>query len=294
MSTFIECNNCGEVKDVEAKSVTLPYFCGECVAADQFQKDITPKAGEVAIKRLDEYPTLTELVTKEELRSSYMDDDNATVENTTLLIQDLEAQILDQKELNNKANELLTDMSNQLAEDAAELGERDRRIAADSELLADISTQKCEAVALNERLQQDMSTLIDKLNHERDEVTRLRNLATTMGIKGFTENQHFVRFFGRMFDLAGEWDAERADLVQQLEVAGNKLSVEKMVSENSTRIARMTSEALAQANEELKQITADRDYLRKRRDHWRSAATELNRDNRQLLKRGLIARIRNA
>ena len=279
MSTFIECNNCGEVKDVEAKSVTLPYFCAECVAADQFQQDIAPQAN-AALTKLMTTPSVLE-------QQDYMHDDNATVENTTLLIQDLEAQILEQKELNAKANELLTDMSNQLTEDAAELGERDRRIAADNELISDLGTQLHTAQQLNERLEQDMSTLIDKLN-------KLREQAVTMGVNGFNENRHFAQFTGRMFNLAGEWDAERKELLTQLEVAVNKLNIEKMVGENSNRIAKMTSEALAQANEELKQMTADRDYIRKRRDHWRSEAVGVHHENKQLLKRGLIARIRNA
>lgn len=113
MSTSIECTNCKEVVEVTGNTVTLPFVCEDCEAAAEFQETIVPSAT-VKITGWETPPAL--------------DEEDATVENTTLLIADLEEQVAQLTEREQKANALIADMSRQLEEDASAIGERDRRL----------------------------------------------------------------------------------------------------------------------------------------------------------------------
>jgi DNA-directed RNA polymerase subunit M/transcription elongation factor TFIIS len=91
MTTVIECSECHDLVDVTADTISLPFVCLSCdnvaKAEEQFTKqeyvDMAPSVKATA-------STVTAEPTEE----------FATVENTTLLIEDLEAQVRDLQEHN--------------------------------------------------------------------------------------------------------------------------------------------------------------------------------------------------
>jgi hypothetical protein len=120
MSTTIECTQCGDAVAVESRSVTLPFVCMQCEAAvedfdatTQLYEDMAPATTQSfpqeAIDRAtvtQEVPEMTVYpVVEMEIDSAYEDpsvtdnlsEEFASVENTTLLIEDLEQQLVEAK-----------------------------------------------------------------------------------------------------------------------------------------------------------------------------------------------------
>ena len=223
MSTRIECTKCNDVVDLEASSITLPFICESCETIE-FQEAIKPAVPAPANVGQQDHG---------------LDESSATIENTTLLIEDLEKQVSLLQDSLDSSNKLIADMSAQLNEDAATLGERDREIkdlqgARDSgwTLFDEAQKRYLTANHLNERLQQDMSELISRLD-------KLRRQNAELGLKNFAQSQGVAKFAGQMFTLAGEWDAKEAELTedvtnaeQQVALLERKLEFEK---ENTVR-----------------------------------------------------------
>jgi hypothetical protein len=98
ITTVIECTECHDLVDIAADSVSLPFVCPSCdnvaKAEEQFTKqkyvDMAPSSVKATASTVTE-PT----------------EEFATVENTTLLIEDLESQVRDLQERNvQQANDI--------------------------------------------------------------------------------------------------------------------------------------------------------------------------------------------
>ncbi len=96
--TKIECTKCGELIESTATTFVAPYVCDDCVEASEFQNLISPDTHE---DKKGEASTLC---------------DTATVEATTLLIADLEKQVELGDDALKVANDLIDDLSRQIAE----------------------------------------------------------------------------------------------------------------------------------------------------------------------------------
>ena len=79
--TRIECSKCSDIVETTATSMTFPFTCDACLEAQKFVEVIAPKA------EPKETPDLARTLVEED------NHDTATVENTTLLIADLEQQL---------------------------------------------------------------------------------------------------------------------------------------------------------------------------------------------------------
>lgn len=284
MSTKVECTVCNEVLEVTANTIVLPFVCSDCELRAAMAPIAKVKIPAIEIKPYTDFQTLTELVADEH---AGLDESQASVENTTLLIEDLELQVSEQKKLNDAANTLIADMSAQLNEDASELGTRDQRIAALEAQLSKVADAEYTTHMLNEKLQRDMSVLLDR-------VAALRNGLEKQGIKAFREHVAIAQYVGNMFKLAFDADKEIVGLK-------NKLVLSEIAGDNVNRIRQMQAEVIVGQEQELKGksiLLADAyerlKHVRERRDWWRSEAVELSRTNKSLRKRGLISRIRNA
>jgi hypothetical protein len=213
MSTNIECTECHDTICMETRSVELPFVCNDCeLRAAMAPIKPARVASFVTNGRHEEIDLAPE--------HAGLDEADATVENTTLLIEDLEEQVAAQKVLNDQANMLIEDMSKQLTEDAAVIGDNDRlihgleigieelnkTIVFESDRYTALYKMYHDANALNERLERDISAVIDRKNAGHEATTR------------FAEG---------MYILADEWDAEKADLEEQLKRAEDKLVIEK-------------------------------------------------------------------
>jgi phage terminase large subunit GpA-like protein len=92
ITTVIECTECHDLVDMAADSVSLPFVCLSCdnvaKAEEQFTQqeyvDMAPSSVKATASTVTAEPT----------------EEFATVENTTLLIEDLEAQVRDLQERN--------------------------------------------------------------------------------------------------------------------------------------------------------------------------------------------------
>jgi DNA-directed RNA polymerase subunit M/transcription elongation factor TFIIS len=71
--TRIECSNCNEVVEVTADILSLPFVCQDCAQEAVFQEAMKPASSQTPAPESNH--------------------DGATVENTTLLIADLEEQV---------------------------------------------------------------------------------------------------------------------------------------------------------------------------------------------------------
>lgn len=135
------CSRCKDVVEVSAKSVTLPFVCEECLTAlaskGHTVTDLPPVQGitgglvpsEVTPEVTPEPKSLSEILETEK-GTGYWTDGNqqikfttplpsdestATIENTTLLIADLEQQVSDSKAALDTSTELIEDLTGQLA-----------------------------------------------------------------------------------------------------------------------------------------------------------------------------------
>jgi hypothetical protein len=98
--TLVICSECSEAVEVTSSSLTLPFVCDDCAKAEKFQDDIAPACVQ------------SQTIPVEFPEPSH----EATVENTTLLIEDLELQVSTSKEELAKANTLILDLSKQLSD----------------------------------------------------------------------------------------------------------------------------------------------------------------------------------
>lgn len=99
----IECSKCGDLIDTTAKTVVAPFICGECNCDCETCKP-TPTTGPFDIQKLISNPSVVEALRGQGLE---VDTDavegvlgaceTATVENTTLLIEDLQQQLQDER-----------------------------------------------------------------------------------------------------------------------------------------------------------------------------------------------------
>jgi hypothetical protein len=83
----IECENCQDVVEVTAKTVVAPFICSVCV------NDATPSPAFVPCTN----PGCDDCADKMYATPTYDPCDTATVENTTLLIEDLQQQLHDER-----------------------------------------------------------------------------------------------------------------------------------------------------------------------------------------------------
>jgi hypothetical protein len=109
--TNIECTQCGDAVAVESRTVTLPFVCMQCEAAVEDFDATTQQYEDMApVSRFDEDTA--------EIDSAYEDpsvtdnlsdlsDEFASVENTTLLIEDLEKQIANLQEKNDAQQRII-------------------------------------------------------------------------------------------------------------------------------------------------------------------------------------------
>src|SRR6266436_3900567 len=95
--TKIECSGCGEMIELTWNSVTLPFICNECLAASVKRDAMAPCQKSCGDKGAD----ATELSVHDQADIA-LGCANASIEATTELIADLEAQVV-------RANELVAD-----------------------------------------------------------------------------------------------------------------------------------------------------------------------------------------
>lgn len=168
MNTNIECTNCREVSEVTANSIMLPFVCSGCENdAEQYEK----MAPGVQIKSYAEFPNLITEPPCQTVGGQYGQEEpshDATVENTTLLIADLEEQVTFATEALAKSTELVNELSAELQDTVSVVSERDRRL---SEVLGENSRLN----TLNNKLMMNLTTAIDKITRlESDQNDALR------------------------------------------------------------------------------------------------------------------------
>lgn len=173
MNGEIVCSKCDEVIEVTADSVTLPFVCETCVEAQEFLNKIAPK------------PEPQHLPQEHAHYDGDPGDehDGATVENTTLLIADLEQQVSALQESNAQSDRLIADLKVQLE------GAEDRLDAAQAVIITQ-AREKARLAYANEELQQNMDTLFGRI-----ESLRLVLSATRTQLKHYKQ---------RMIDLFDE------------------------------------------------------------------------------------------
>lgn len=129
------CSECKDPLELAGRSVTIPYVCDECKEAAELRDAMAP-----AIKSYDEFPNLIDVPEPSH---------EATIENTTLLIEDLEEQVRRGLDQIKQDTELLSDMDKRNTE---------------------LAIHNSDLHRLNERLQMDMSELISRLYKLRDQL----------------------------------------------------------------------------------------------------------------------------
>ena len=189
--TRIECSNCGNVKELTAKVIVLPYTCTECEEAAEFQEAIQP----ASFTPYDGTgPTCAD--------PAGLNEDDATVENTTLLIADLEQQLAEAKEFEEarteyivglestqvQANQIIADLTDQFNIRQDRLKEASARIAALTQESSDRYKSAYEANALNQRLQQDLSDIMSRLKTVREERDALAKQNVELGVRSFAQS----------------------------------------------------------------------------------------------------------
>ena len=93
MSTNIECSKCGDTVAVESRSVTLPFTCVACEAAiEKFTQEVEAPAQRLTEEQI-EVAQFYEKMAPASQPEPELTEEFASVENTTLLIADLEKQI---------------------------------------------------------------------------------------------------------------------------------------------------------------------------------------------------------
>jgi len=293
MSTKIECTNCTDVVEVEARNVELPYVCNDCelraamapIKPARLQAFKEP-AFVVRGATYDVGGQLISPQTAGEIREHEgLDDSSATVENTTLLIEDLEQQVTAATDGLKTANELISDMSAQLQEDAAVLGERDSRIASLEEGYAKYQ----EAHRLNERLQQDIGDVISKLDNVRSQrnVFAIKNVE--LEAKAFQQREHVARFAGQMFDLAGEWDKQQAELESEVEFQTGKAQRNYAALEGTWAEIRDYKSQIEVLVNRVSLANTSKDFYKRQAQYFRERAHDLV----ALTNRGFFARVFN-
>jgi hypothetical protein len=112
----VECSKCGEIIETTARTFAWPFFCDECKASVKFHQDIAPNPANPANvqKSLNDLSDWAQGTPAPEL--GILPEHNpalgeATIENTTLLIADLEEQVSTGAKLLDEANILLEDMN---------------------------------------------------------------------------------------------------------------------------------------------------------------------------------------
>lgn len=87
--TRLECTKCGDVIEVTATSIVLPFVCMSC---EQKTQEFEAEVEEAEVK--DFYDKMTPDTTPVAEPADELSEEFATVENTTLLIEDLEQQLV--------------------------------------------------------------------------------------------------------------------------------------------------------------------------------------------------------
>jgi hypothetical protein len=112
----VECSKCGEIIETTARTFAWPFFCDECKASVKFHQDIAPTPANPANvqKSLNDLSDWVQGAPAPEL--GILPEHNpalgdATIENTTLLINDLEQQVAASAKALEDANSLIADMS---------------------------------------------------------------------------------------------------------------------------------------------------------------------------------------
>jgi len=248
MSTSIECNNCKEVVEVTATSITLPFFCETCEAA-AFQDAIKPASVAGVIRSSQ---------TAQAEADFPLNDDDATVENTTLLIEDLEEQLTLTKQISAAQQEYIESMEKTAESAKALIDEQADRISEfatarqkDAESYTDLAEKEYEARTLNERLQQDLSDVIGRKDQLRAGVNR---------------------FTLKMLGLADEWDAEKAELTERNDWQKGQIE--------------LLTNSLVQTKRELSNVKEA--YMNKVKEYY-----TLYWSNQALKTRGFFARVFN-
>lgn len=93
MSTNIECSKCGDTVAVESRSVTLPFTCVACEAAiEKFTQEVEAPAQRLTEEQIEVAQFYKKMAPASQPEPE-LTEEFASVENTTLLIADLEKQI---------------------------------------------------------------------------------------------------------------------------------------------------------------------------------------------------------
>ena len=93
---------------------------------------------------------------------------------------------------------------------------------------------------------------MSRLKNVREQRDALAKQNVELGVRSFAQSEGTAKFAGKMFTLAGEWDAKEAELEGDIETLENKLVLEKQNTENANRITQLTRGALAFANAETR------------------------------------------
>ncbi len=123
METFrVECSKCGEIVETTARTFPWPYVCGECETAKKFQQGLASNVNAAVNKVMSGALWDTNGKAKEGGFDA-PSHDSATVENTTLLIEDLEAQVAASAKALDTANDLINDLTKQSKKESANFKE---------------------------------------------------------------------------------------------------------------------------------------------------------------------------
>lgn len=110
-STVIECSLCHNVVEITGRRIEMPFVCPPCEREAEMYDAMAPKVTSQTVQAHGDYPYTAEDYAAMQKPLPTLEHDTATIENTTLLIADLEEQV-------RIANTLIEDMSTQLKEDA--------------------------------------------------------------------------------------------------------------------------------------------------------------------------------
>lgn len=248
MSNIVICSKCGDPIDIEARSIDLPFTCLACEAAiNKFTVEVgTPEKPEEVGEPCDCATCNPE---SEDLTEEF-----SSVENTTLLIADLEAQLAQEQLL---SNSLKLEIENLQSKNDSQREIITRGSEKNLQLLIEKERQA-------ETIRDFQEETIPRLKRELS-FTRVILLVTDM--------------FGRSFRdqakaLKAELDAAKVDV----EVEKNVALLNKTCMEIANNTANGYAQRLFSSEEEIAKLTEDVKTLTNRRDFWKREAVQLGEE----------------
>lgn len=226
--TNIECTKCGDVIEVTATSVVLPFICNPCSQVEEEEEGVVEapwskdRVETVATAyRTDAFYRDEALANQEELS-----DDTASSDNTIQLVTDLEKQLQEK-------NETIATLGEELAN-----------------ALGKVDTA-AEIHSLNERLQMDIATVIDRLHETREDRDRLlaglQNLRRKVEQAEAWEMSSHIALYKLMEKFDQLEDQARLEILD----AQNRAMIESIVAHAATSGQVFAEEKLAHAEAEI-------------------------------------------